>query len=153
MLGDETHAAHVGRQRVHFITPAGGLEATVPPAQIQQLKLIGACGTVFGDLEVDAADPISQALQVGDEMMADETTRACNCDAQLLLHAPNLLAPAPWRVSLHPLALPWAVAAQRPGRASRSWRPPRISGAAEVTNSRSPSDARSSGSDLTAGCS
>ena len=76
MAGDESHAAHVGRQRVDFVDAARGLQAVVPAAQVEQLEFVGVRRAVFRALEVDAAHPVAVALQVRDQVMADEAARS-----------------------------------------------------------------------------
>ena len=41
MLGDEPHAAHVGRQRVDVVDAARRLEAVSPAPEVQQFELVG----------------------------------------------------------------------------------------------------------------
>jgi hypothetical protein len=72
--GDEPHAAHVRGQGVDLVDADGGLQALVPAPQIAGLELVGIDLGVLGQLVVDGPDPVAPLLQVGDQVMADETT-------------------------------------------------------------------------------
>src|SRR5262245_47104874 len=91
VAGDETHASHVGGERVDLIDASGRLEAVVPSPQIEQLELVCIRGAVLGELDVHAAHPVALLLQEGDEMVAYEATRTCD---QYFLHLRPLHAPS-----------------------------------------------------------
>ena len=57
VVGDKPHAAHVSRQRIHLINPPCGLDAILPPAQVEHHEFVRfGCG-VFWMLEIYAAYP------------------------------------------------------------------------------------------------
>ncbi len=84
--GDEAHAAHIRGQRVHLIHTAGGLQAVVPPTEIQDLELVRVDIGVLGILDVDTTHPVALLLQAGHEMMTNESTGAGNQNPSLRLH-------------------------------------------------------------------
>ncbi len=75
--GNEAHPAHVGGEAVDLVDAAGGLQAVIPAAQIQQFKFIRVGGAVFGIFDVHAAHPAAFFPQEGNQMMADESTCTC----------------------------------------------------------------------------
>ena len=56
---DETHAAHVGSQRVDVVDAACGLEAIIPATQVQQFEFVGSRGFKLRLFDVDAAHPVT----------------------------------------------------------------------------------------------
>jgi hypothetical protein len=81
---DEPHPAHIGGEAEGLLHPACGLQAVIPPAQIQNFKFIRRGRFIFRIFQVDAADPVSFLLQPFHQMVADEPARAgdqnlCRC--------------------------------------------------------------------------
>ncbi len=73
---DVADAAHVRGQIVHLSpsrTTHGGL-ALLPPAEVEQLELVGDRRSELGILEIDATHPYPSALRARDQVMADEST-------------------------------------------------------------------------------
>src|SRR5205085_6769596 len=68
----EPHASHVGSEGVHLVDATGGDEAVVPTPKVEDLELVGRRLAELGPLRVDAPDPVALALQVGEEVTADE---------------------------------------------------------------------------------
>ena len=83
VVGDEAHAAHVGRERVDLVDAAGGFEAVFPAAQVEEHEFVGLGRLVFRVLEIDAAHPVAAPLEVVDEVVADEAAGSGNENAGL----------------------------------------------------------------------
>ena len=67
---DVPHPPHVRSERVHTGHSACGLQRGVPPAQVQQLELVGVHLGVLRVLQVDPSDPVPLLLQKGDEVVS-----------------------------------------------------------------------------------
>jgi hypothetical protein len=74
------------------VDAARGLEAGVPAAEVENLKLIGGSGSVFGMFEVDAANPVAESFEVADKMVADKAAGTGDEDLFLFGHDADLLS-------------------------------------------------------------
>jgi len=79
-------SAHVGREVVDLVDVPRGLQAVIPPAQIQNLKLIGCGLLVLRVLDIHTTNPGSIALEPAHEMMPDETACAGDKNALVVSH-------------------------------------------------------------------
>src|ERR671921_90044 len=50
--------AHIGRQMVDFVYPAGSNQAVIEPAKVHEFELVARAWLVFRVLKVDSSDPI-----------------------------------------------------------------------------------------------
>ncbi len=70
---DESHSAHVRRERIDRSDPAGHLQTVIPPAQVDDLELIGIHIRVFRIFEIGATDVVPLLPEIGHEMMTDKS--------------------------------------------------------------------------------
>src|SRR5918997_861969 len=82
---DETHATHIGGQRVDVVDAPGRQQAFVEAAKIAQLELVRIHRGVLRNVEVNASYPVAALLQRGDEVMTDEAAGAGDQDPRLVL--------------------------------------------------------------------
>jgi hypothetical protein len=84
MVGrDESHAPHVGGQRVDVVDAARGQQALVETAKVSQLELVGVPHGVLGKAGVHPSHPVAPLLQRRDEMVADEAAGPCNQNTRM----------------------------------------------------------------------
>jgi hypothetical protein len=69
---DESHAPHVGSQRVDMVDAPRGQQALVEAAKISQLELVRIPHGVLGKADVHPSHPVAPLLQRRDQMVADE---------------------------------------------------------------------------------
>ena len=67
IVTDEAHAAHIGCQGVHLVHAAGGLQAVVPAAQVEDFEFVGVGGFVFVLLDVYATNPVPLQPQISQD--------------------------------------------------------------------------------------
>ena len=74
---DITDATHIGGQVVNLIdTTPRGLQTAVPATKIENFKLVGLGGLIFGVLNIDTANKAAFGFQPVHESMPDETACA-----------------------------------------------------------------------------
>ena len=76
IVSGEAHPAHIGGQGVDFVHAAGGLQAVVPAAEVEEFEFVGVGGVVIVGFDIYAANPVAFAFEVGDEVTADESAGA-----------------------------------------------------------------------------
>jgi hypothetical protein len=64
VTGDEAHPTHISGRGVDLADPAGGSEAVVPSAQVEELEFIRICRLIFRMLDVDTPDPVAAILEI-----------------------------------------------------------------------------------------
>jgi hypothetical protein len=71
-----------------MIDVAGCQKALIPTAQVLELELVRIERGVLGILEVDPPHPVATPLEVGDEVVTDEPSRARHkhTDADVITH-------------------------------------------------------------------
>jgi hypothetical protein len=80
---DESHAPHVGGQRVDVVDAACGQQAVVEAAEVAQLELVSVAHGVLGRTGVHPSHPVAPLLQRRDEMVADEAAGSCDQDTRM----------------------------------------------------------------------
>jgi hypothetical protein len=81
--GDKSHATHVGCQRINGANITSDLQAIIPSAQVDYLKLVGARRAKLGIFEVRSPNPIAFVFEEGYEMMTDEAASASYKNLQM----------------------------------------------------------------------
>src|SRR3984957_9135883 len=78
---DESHASHIGGERIHLVDSIGGLQAVFPTAQVQLRKIVRRARLIFGVFQIRAAYPVALFLEITHQMVADKATSSRNQDS------------------------------------------------------------------------
>ncbi len=76
ICGDKSHPSHIGRKRVNLADSARDPQTVLPAAQVKGEELVRVGNLEFGSFHVGASDPIPTLLQIGNQVMTNESTRS-----------------------------------------------------------------------------
>ena len=85
--GDESDSAHVGRQVEDGVdSAAGGEQAVIELAQVEQLEFMGVARLIFRELEVHSANPVAVGAKTFHKMVPDKSAGAGDKNAHIGVH-------------------------------------------------------------------